>query len=370
MRESVTGEVWIYPATKLKSGSVEMNLPVILCVDDEAIILLSLQMELEDAFRETCDIKTAGSGREALSILHDLIENGRDIVAIVCDQKMPDINGDELIVQARAKLPETDMILITGFRVNDDAIMRAINKAGVYRYLVKPIDINDLKITLRGALREFHQRSLITQKNRTIEKLTVGIVGMLESVNSLNDRETGIHVHRVSEYSAVLARACGSDDLFVQRIRLFSSLHDIGKIGVSREVLLKPGKYTADEFDQMKKHVVIGGILLDNDEFDPMAKNIALYHHERWDGGGYITGLRGEEIPFEARIVAVADVFDALTADRPYKKAMGIEEASGIIRDESGTHFDPQMTKVFFDSLDEIISLKESIGELRAAIYN
>jgi putative nucleotidyltransferase with HDIG domain len=210
--------------------------------------------------------------------------------------------------------------------------------------------------------REEHLTHLVDEKTRTIEKMTIGLVTVLEDANLANDDETGNHIIRVSEYAALLADHYGADRDFVKRIRLYASLHDVGKVGIPDVILKKPGLYSPAEFKAMKQHVIIGHRMLDNVEIDIMARNIAYYHHEKWDGSGYANGLSGEAIPLEARIIALADVFDALTSKRIYKDAFPFPKAEQIILAERGRHFDPRIVDVFFDRKADFIRIKESLA--------
>jgi putative two-component system response regulator len=206
--------------------------------------------------------------------------------------------------------------------------------------------------------REVHLTHLVEEKTHKLEHMTVALVNALENANLLNDDDTGKHIKRVSAYSALLAEKYGCDREFVKRIRLYAPLHDVGKVGLPDAILKKPGKYTQDEFTAMQQHVVIGAKMLDSPEIDVMAKNIALYHHERWDGSGYVHHLQGEDIPLEARIVALADVYDALITKRVYKPPFSEERAYTIIVEESGTHFEPQIVEIFRQHIEDIRTVK------------
>lgn len=194
---------------------------------------------------------------------------------------------------------------------------------------------------------ETRMERMLREKDRKIESLTRAMVSALESANYYNDEDTGDHIRRVSQYSALIAREAGFSDDFIRRIELYSSLHDIGKVGVPREILVKAGPFDKTEYTMMQKHVSIGRSLLDNPEIDPMARNIALCHHEHWDGTGYAQGLSGEAIPVEARIVAIADVFDALVSRRVYKPPFPLEYAMAEMLQERGRHFDPDLLDIF-----------------------
>ncbi len=180
-----------------------------------------------------------------------------------------------------------------------------------------------------------------------LTNITLGLVGTLENANSYNDEDTGDHVKRIGEYSQLIADELKLPKEFVREVGLYASLHDIGKIGIPDSILKKPGKLTREEFHEMKKHTEIGFNLIKDLEVSPVALNIIRHHHEKWDGSGYGMGLKEEAIPLEARIVALADVYDALCQKRVYKEPFSHEEAFKIITSESGKHFDPKIVEVF-----------------------
>lgn len=193
-----------------------------------------------------------------------------------------------------------------------------------------------------------------------LEESRIEVINMLGIVAEYRDTETGKHVLRVKEYSAILAMNMGLSRATQQRIRTVVALHDIGKIAIPDNILLKPGKLTAEEFAMMKTHTVIGHDMLTGDnEFIVDARSVVLTHHEKWDGSGYPKGLRGTEIPLFGRICALSDVFDALTSDRPYKKAWAVTDAVALIKQESGTHFDPDIVDAFVKALPDILRAKE-----------
>ncbi len=177
------------------------------------------------------------------------------------------------------------------------------------------------------------------------------------------DEDTGEHIARMSSYSALLAEKLGLADKQVQNIRYASPMHDIGKIGIPDAILLKKGRLTKEEFDVIKTHATIGGDILAHSQAEilQLAETIARTHHEKWNGGGYPRGLAGEKIPLEGRIVALADVFDALTSTRPYKEAYPLTVAVDIIKKESESHFDPRVVKVFLAHLDVVQQIMDGV---------
>ena len=191
----------------------------------------------------------------------------------------------------------------------------------------------------------------------------------LDTINRLvlaaeyKDEDTGDHIVRMARYSALIAEKLGLPARDVQNILYAAPMHDVGKIGIQDSILLKPGKLTAEEFEIMKSHTTIGAKILGNSEAEilKIAAQIALSHHEKWNGKGYPQGLSGNEIPLFGRIVGLADVFDALTSRRPYKDPFPAEVAFEIIRGDRGKHFDPDMVDVFFENTDEVLQIKAEV---------
>ena len=340
-----------------------MDIPVVLCVDDEPIILQSLRIELRNALSGQCTIETAESGEEALDIFTEIRQDGRQLAIVISDQNMPGLKGHEVLSRVKNLSPETFTILLTGFS-DLEGVKQAVNNADLYRYITKPWKKEEFIFTIREALRSFQQDRLIREQTVKIEKLTFSMIHALEAANLSYDEDTSYHILRVSEYSAFLAEALKLDPAFVQRLRTYSKLHDIGKVGVACQLLNKPGRYTPEEFEIMKQHVWYGFQILSVEGIDEMAKNIAQNHHERWDGSGYQRGLAGEAIPLEARIVAVADVFDALLSRRIYKKALPFDEAFQLILDASGSHFDPTIVDAFRAGRQELFKIRERVNSM------
>ena len=273
------------------------------------------------------------------------------------------MKGHEVLSRVKGLSPETFTILLTGFS-DLEGVKQAVNNAELYRYITKPWKKEEFVFTIREALRSFQQEQLIGEQTVKIEKLTFSMIRALEAANLSYDEDTSFHIQRVSEYSAYLAEALQCEASFVHRIRTYSKLHDIGKVGVACQLLNKPGKYTPEEFAIMKQHVQFGYQILKVEGIDDMARNIAYHHHERWDGSGYLLGLTGETIPLEARIVAVADVFDALLSRRIYKQALPFDEAIQLILEASGTHFDPAIDEVFVKARNDLQAIRERVNAM------
>ena len=197
-----------------------------------------------------------------------------------------------------------------------------------------------------------------------VKRSYLDTVFCLSMAAEARDNETGEHVRRISEYSSILADTMGFSSEEVDSIRYASPLHDVGKIGIPDNILQKPGKLTDEEYEIMKTHTTIGAQILEGDsEYIHVAKMIALTHHEKMDGNGYPNGIKGEEISIFGRIVAVADVFDALVSKRVYKPAMPVQKAKAIITESAGSHFCPTVVEAFLKSLDDFIQAKARLTD-------
>ncbi len=329
----------------------------ILIVDD---VIENLQVLANMLIPQGYVVSTVSNGAKAIKFL-----SVRTPDLILLDVNMPEMNGYEVCrrIKENESWKNIPVIFLTA-RTQTEDIVKGF-EAGSVDYVTKPFNHYELEarilthlrlksyqdeLRLKNQLledREQHLLYLVDEKTRNIEQITIAMTIALESANFFNDEVTGNHIRRVGEYSAVLAEAIGCDRSFIKRIRQYASLHDIGKIGISVDLLKRSGQISGEEFDMMKQHVEIGGKILNHQSIDGMARNIALYHHEWWNGKGYLKGLKGEAIPLEARIVTLADVYDALITERPYKKAWPVEEAETFIFDRSGNQFQPAVVDAF-----------------------
>lgn len=227
-------------------------------------------------------------------------------------------------------------------------------------YIVKPI--------VPAIVRARVKTHLSLVKIETLRETQIDLIQRLGRAAEYKDNETGMHVQRMSHYAKTLAMAAGMDEEQADELRMASTMHDIGKIAIPDQILLKPGKLDHDEFDHMKKHAQIGANILakPRSALVALAHTIAITHHEKWDGSGYPHGLAGEDIPVEGRIAAIADVFDALTSERPYKKAWPVDEAVEFLQTQAGKHFDPQLIPLFIANLPQILDIKEQFKECLA----
>ena len=203
--------------------------------------------------------------------------------------------------------------------------------------------------------------------NKTVKELQeayIDTIHRLVVAAEYKDEDTGDHIVRMSKYAALIAEKLGLPGRDVQNILYAAPMHDVGKIGIPDSILMKPGKLTDEEFDIMKTHTTIGAKILANSKSEvlQLAEQIAVSHHEKWNGKGYPQGLAGDSIPLTARIVGLADVFDALTSKRPYKDPFPVEVAFDIIRKEHGQHFDPDVVDVFFENIDGMLNIKEEVS--------
>ncbi|MFS1425797.1 HD domain-containing phosphohydrolase, partial [Vibrio splendidus] len=282
----------------------------------------------------------------------------------------PDIDGYEVCRQLKAQ-PNTahiPIIFVTA-KIGPEAEVKGLS-LGAVDYLTKPItpEIALQRVKTHIALYD-QQRALFSQVKEKTQEINLG---KLETLNILGraaefkDNETGMHVMRMSHYCEILAKALGMTDEDAETLRDAAPMHDIGKIGIPDSVLLKPGKLDADEWITMQKHVEFGVEILGrqgDSKLMRMAIQVAQYHHEKWDGSGYPNQIAGEDIPLVGRIAAVADVFDALTAERPYKKAWSVDEALSLFEEQKGKHFDPTIVDMFFLKLPEILAIKEKFRD-------
>lgn len=303
----------------------------VLFIDDEVSILKSIQRAFKD---HDFNLLTASSSQKAVEIL-----SRNDIAVVVTDNMMPGMNGLDLLRMVKVISPDTIRIMLTGHASLDTAI-EAINLGEVFRFVVKPWNDKALKETLEEAL----------QRYRVVKQLQYGDESVMLSIAQtieLKDSYTRGHCDRVANYATMIARAMGLPEETVQVIKQGSWLHDCGKIGVPGSLLNSNNKLDAAQYELVKMHCLWGAEVARQARLPSRIINIILYHHERFIGGGYPAGLSGNEIPLEARIVAVADVYDALTSNRPYQKARNHDEAQQILVDLQGNQLDPDLVSLF-----------------------
>lgn len=334
----------------------------LICVDDEVIVLQSLKQELRmDPFFSGYRIVTSGSPEKVTGMVRELLSEGYGIPVVISDQRMPLMAGDRLLSELHELVPDTRKILLTGFS-DLEAVVGLVNQGALTRFLSKPWNRQDLLMTVRDACAAWEQEKQILQLRQQIESMTYAMVASLENANHFFDEDTGLHLRRISRLSGMIAEKGGLPEEFRRKVEIFSPLHDIGKVGVPREILFKPDKLTPEEFEAVKQHARIGYEIINNGAIDGVARNIVLYHHEKWNGKGYPEGLAGSAIPVEARVVSIADVFDALVNERIYKPAFSLEKTRAIMAAENGISFDPAYLEPFLAELDRVSSVEELYG--------
>lgn len=342
----------------------------ILVVDDQPVNLELVRDSFEQEGFE--HIETCSNPLQVASIVQR-----QPVDLILLDINMPILDGFgvlSLLSQHYQHLQKPPIIMLTA--QNDQQNRNKALQAGANDYVSKPFDRLELlrrvelqleNWFLRKALQEQNVRleQMVNQRTAELNRAKVEIVERLGRAGEYRDNETGNHVKRVSLYSYEIARQAGLGEERARLIQQASPMHDIGKIGISDTILMKPGKLDDDEYQTMQNHVLIGASILkaSTSEILKVAYKIALTHHEKYDGRGYPHGLAGDEIPIEGRIVAIADVFDALTSERPYKEAWPVEKAVALLEKEKGKHFDPYLVDCFMAVLPAIRKIKETYLE-------
>ncbi|MBF0524781.1 MAG: two-component system response regulator [Deltaproteobacteria bacterium] len=353
----------------------------VLVVDDEDRNLRLMEAMLIPLGYE---VYLAANGEAALSGVKD---NPPDVILL--DIMMPKMDGFE--VTRRIKSDEETrfipIVMVTALKDVEDRV-RAL-EAGADDFLTKPVDKVELRARVRSLLKvkayNDHMRSYQRQLEQEVAHRTEQLEQAFKRINMASletifilsraaehkDEDTGSHIRRMANYSAAVARKMGLPDRTVEAILYAAPMHDVGKIGIPDGILLKPARLTYEECEIMKTHTTIGGHILTTSlpGFLQFGKVIAMTHHEKWDGGGYPLGLKGKKIPLAGRIVAIADVFDALTSKRPYKEPFSLEKSYGIISEGRGTHFDPDVVDAFFAIEEEILSIKGRYKDEEESIF-
>ncbi len=321
----------------------EQSRPRLLLVDDEPVNL----RVLKNILAEDYELAFAKSAQEAINLA---MKEPPEL--ILMDVMMPEITGLEACQTLKAEPSTKNVPVIFVTALADENDETAGFAAGGVDYITKPVSPAIVKARVKTHL------SLVQAEELRVTRLQV--IQRLGRAAEYKDNETGTHVLRMSHYSRILARAYGLSEKAADDILHAAPMHDIGKIGIADSILLKPGRLTEEEFDVMRTHPQIGADIIGEADSDllKLAKSVALTHHEKWDGSGYPNGLKGEDIPIEGRIVAIADVFDALTSKRPYKEAWTVEKTLDLINAESGKHFDPDLVELLDKCLPEFLEIK------------
>lgn len=319
---------------------------LVLIVDDEYVGRETLQSVLEG---EGYELEMAENGFQAIEKAKALLPD-----VILLDVMMPGMTGFEVCQRIRSdpQIAEIPIIILTALD-DRESLLNAL-KAGADDFISKPFDRYELRARLLGITRLNRYQKLIQERAKLREansQLLNAYEATIEGLSlalDLRDRETEGHSRRVMDLTVELAQAMGMGEEELMHIRRGALLHDVGKIGIPDSILHKPSTLTEEEWVIMRKHPQFAYDMLHSIEYLRPALDIPYSHHEKWDGTGYPRGLKGEEIPLTARLFAVADVWDALTSDRPYRAAWTKEQALEYIREQSGKHFDPQVVELFF----------------------
>jgi putative two-component system response regulator len=347
---------------------MEIRTNTIMIVDDMEFIRRSL---CECLISRGYCVQTAPSGYESLKMTETA---SYDLFLI--DINMPDMDGLELLKKLDIRARFSEAIMITG-RDDLGAAQKSM-ELGAFAFIRKPFNFVDLTnqvakamemVTLKKQrdchLLEVEKTATVRTKelSAAIEKIkhaSLETVLRLTRASEYRDEDTGMHIQRMGLYASCIARNMGLSNLESENLSYAAPMHDIGKIGTPDHILLKPGKLNADEWKIMQQHTVIGAKILEgsNTDFIRLGEIIALCHHEKWNGSGYPRRLKEAEIPVAGRIVAVADVFDALTSRRPYKQAYSVEKSLEIMKESRNTHFDPEVLDAFFTGIDEILRIR------------
>lgn len=348
----------------------------VLVVDDEGSIreLIASQLKI---FGQDC--VTAASADEAYQIA---LGEPRPAL-VISDVHMPGTSGVQLLHQIKELDENIQVVMVSG--LNDLETVRECLRNGAYDYLIKPFELEDLVNTVRRAIERNHLlrqnesyridlEAMVSEQTDQIRQTRDIAVFTLARLAESRDNETGLHLERMAEYSRRLAEELKSSEgsavttEYLEQLYKSSPLHDIGKVGIPDSILLKPGPLTSIEFRIMQRHTTIGGDTLrsvierfSGQTFLTMAMEIAYSHHEKWDGSGYPHGLVGRDIPLSARVVALADAYDAITSARPYKDALDHESATERICRDVGKHFDPELVAAFDRCHEEFVDIRRGL---------
>ena len=335
--------------------------PTILLVDDKPDNIEVLRGILRSDYRVTAAL----NGQKAIQIAQG--EHKPDMILL--DIMMPEMDGYEVcrLLKADLRTAMIPVIFVTAKGEIEDE--KKGFELGAIDYITKPVSpaIVEARVHTHLVLYDQHRvlENKVEQRTAELKETRLEIIRRLGHAAEFKDNETGMHVIRMSHYSRLIAEQLHVDSDWLDLLFNAAPMHDVGKIGIPDKILLKPGKLDKDEWELMKKHAEFGAAIIGDHPSDllQMSKEIALSHHEKWDGSGYPQGLAGEDIPLSGRIVAIADVFDALTTERPYKNAWTVEDAVKLINDGSGQHFDPNLVPIFHEVLPDILKIKEQYAE-------
>lgn len=370
---------------------VTISTAKILIIDDEPFNITFCQKLLRDLGYVNC-LGQTDSSRAMVTILAERPD------LIILDVMMPVLSGVDLLrlIRDHEELSHIPVLILTAS--SDRTTKATVLELGATDLLAKPIDVSELSPRVKNSLtlKRYHDRlrdhansleEAVRQRTADLEASRLDVIHCLARAVEYRDDHTGRHVERVGRYAGLIGEALSLDSDTCRMLQMAAQLHDVGKIGIPDDVLLKPGRLTPDEYDCMQRHTLFGKKIVEQmserdwEKFrqhvhigcrilEPhrspllmMAARIALTHHERWDGAGYPLGLAGEDIPLEGRITAVADVFDALSSRRPYKPAFPLERCFEVMDQESGKHFDPKVVEAFFSQRDLIVKTQIELAD-------
>ncbi|MCP5196665.1 MAG: response regulator [Gammaproteobacteria bacterium] len=316
----------------------------LLIVDDEATNLQLMRQILQDEYQ----LMFAKDGASAIKLAD---QHQPDL--ILMDIMMPGMSGYDAVEELKRR-PSTQRIPVIFISAMSEVTDETYGfTVGAVDYILKPVSPPIVRARVHNHLKLVR----VDELNAT----RLEIIQRLGRAAEYKDNETGLHVIRMSHYSQVLGRAAGLNQEHAEGLLNAAPMHDVGKIGIPDRILLKPGALDEEEWKVMRKHPYIGYKIIGEHDSPllKLAADIAYCHHEKWNGAGYPRQLKGEAIPLEARIVAIADVFDALITARPYKPAWPVEKAINLIETESGQHFDPELAPLFLEKMPEILAIRE-----------
>ncbi|WP_290869288.1 two-component system response regulator [Aquabacterium sp.] len=348
------------------SGNQALRRPTVLVADDSPQNIELLSRVLGQDYR----IKVATSGDKALKIVYS--DEPPDLVLL--DIMMPDLSGHEVCrrVKANPDRRRIPIIFVTAMgTIEDEALGLSL---GAVDYITKPISPPLVQARVRTHLALYDQsrelERMVAQRTNELVATRQQIIRRLGRAAEFKDNETGNHVVRMSHIARLIAQQSGLGPEAIQLVFQAAAMHDVGKIGIPDHILLKPGPLTDEERQVVRRHPQIGADIIGkhDNELLATARTIALTHHERWDGSGYPQGLQGEQIPLFGRIVAIADVFDALMSKRPYKAALPAAQSLAIMAEERGRHFDPTLLDAFFAQQFEVLRIMELYADERGTV--
>ncbi len=320
-----------------------MTADTVLFVDDEQNILNAVKRLF---MSDTIDVLTASTALEGMELM-----KRNTVAVIVSDNMMPGMNGIAFLEWTKTVSPDSVRILMTGYADLHSAI-ESINRGEVFRFVTKPWNDTDLSQIVLDSIDRY---KIVSSIKSADEAKLLSLAQTIE----LKDPYTKGHCERVAAYALMLADGMDLSDVMKKNIKYGSWLHDCGKIGVPELILNKPSELDDEQFATMKKHSRWGADVTKTAQLPDPVVNIALYHHERFNGEGYPLGLKGINIPLEARIVAIADAFDAMTSDRPYRKKLSKEEAIAVITESKSSSFDPALVDIFVSVLTDFVFYNE-----------